>query len=360
MNKKSTGLLLSILGVLSLVLITAGVTYAFFSYAKEGETTNTLTTGTITFYYDEKNGAGKGINIEEAMPMDDNAGMALVGDTQVFDFQITSEVSKGAKIPYLITVRRSSDSTLDGDKVKVYLDVVDSNSSIAAGSSKGTVKNNGDKNYTLTDAGDISLFSQLEQVTNADNDSSQTTVTGSVGDKVSVTVPKDIDERKIYEGVVPTNSVTNGGTGKYTANFRLRMWISGDTDEEGNIAAADYSPYEFVLQTAESGSQEALDADSLINSQGLITSTAYYSLDEEAKKGYERIAYVNKTARTIYTVSQAVTKGWITETGEAQSSPTTPVPDGFERSEQFYSLNGQKFTLTVNVYANAAVVEATD
>ena len=42
MNKKSTGLLLSILGVISLVLITAGVTYAFFSYTKEGLTENVI------------------------------------------------------------------------------------------------------------------------------------------------------------------------------------------------------------------------------------------------------------------------------------------------------------------------------
>ena len=50
-KKKSTGLLLSILGVVSLVLITAGVTYAFFSYAKEGKTVNRITTGTIEFTY---------------------------------------------------------------------------------------------------------------------------------------------------------------------------------------------------------------------------------------------------------------------------------------------------------------------
>ena len=76
MNKKSTGLLLSILGVLSLVLITAGVTYAFFSYTKEGETANTISTGTITFYYDEQEAEGNGIKIENALPISDKEGIA--------------------------------------------------------------------------------------------------------------------------------------------------------------------------------------------------------------------------------------------------------------------------------------------
>ena len=53
MNKKKS-LILSLVGVLSLVLITAGVTYAFFNYAKEGTTENTITTGTITFIYEEE------------------------------------------------------------------------------------------------------------------------------------------------------------------------------------------------------------------------------------------------------------------------------------------------------------------
>ena len=77
MNKKSTGLLLSILGVISLVLITAGVTYAFFSYAKQGTTENVIKTGTITFLYDELEGVGNGIKITDAIPMTDEVGKAL-------------------------------------------------------------------------------------------------------------------------------------------------------------------------------------------------------------------------------------------------------------------------------------------
>ena len=81
-KRKKTGLLLSILGVMSLVLITAGVTYAFFSYAKEGQTTNTISTGTLEFTYTEVDDNSNGILIQDALPMTDAQGKVLGGDTQ--------------------------------------------------------------------------------------------------------------------------------------------------------------------------------------------------------------------------------------------------------------------------------------
>ena len=50
------------------------------------------------------------------------------------------------------------------------------------------------------------------------------------------------------------------------------------------------------------------------------------------------------TNRTIYTVTQSQAAGFT-------------AGDGFEANEQFYSINGQKFSATVNVYANATVVQ---
>ena len=371
-KKRTTGILLSILAIISLVLITAGVTYAFFSYAKEGLTENVLTTGTITFYYDEKAGIGKGVNITEAMPLNDNAGMALTKDDQVFDFQITSEVSKGANIPYMITVRKDKSSTLTGDKVKVYLDIVDNFNSVTtgSGSTKKIVKE-GDTNHTLKSDSDVKLFSELTALKN-DNDEASTTGTtitsGTADNKLTVTVPKGIDERIIYEGVVPADSIAGSDKQKYTANFRLRMWVNGENDINGT-AAADYSAYEFVKTSAsQNGSpdnikDEALDAAALINKGDLITSTGYYNLDDEQRKSYERIAYVDQTNGKFYSVSQAEEKGWV-EVDETTGQVTKKEPqdaskpeDGFTFSEQYYSLNGKTFKLTVNVYANAVVVD---
>ena len=111
-KKKSTGLLLSILGVVSLVLITAGVTYAFFSYAKEGQTENTLTTAAIEFAYNETD-LDNGILIENALPLTDAEGMALADDTtndikNTFLFTITSKTPTNANIPYIVTAKKQT------------------------------------------------------------------------------------------------------------------------------------------------------------------------------------------------------------------------------------------------------------
>ena len=53
MKNKRYAIIIAIVAVLSFVLITAGVTYAFFSYIKTGTTENTIQAGSITFHYDE-------------------------------------------------------------------------------------------------------------------------------------------------------------------------------------------------------------------------------------------------------------------------------------------------------------------
>lgn len=297
MNKKSTGLLLSILGVISLVLITTGVTYAFFSYTKQGTTENVIKTGTITFLYDELEGEGNGIKITDAIPMTDAEGKVLADANQYFDFKVTSTVSGDATIPYEVTLRKGADSTLGEDQIKVFL--------TATGSETNGVN-------SADDSGTIKLFSELTQTT--------------------TNVPAGTVEKTIYKGTVPAK------TTNYAENFKLRMWIKGE-----NGVAADYSPYEFVLKTAATGT-DALKADDLISAGTLITSTAYYALDTATQANYERIAYVNKTNRTIYTVTQSQAAGFT-------------AGDGFEANEQFYSINGQQFSATVNVYANATVVQ---
>lgn len=304
MNKKSTGLLLSILGVLSLILITTGVTYAFFSYAKEGTTENTISTGTITFYYDELEQTGSSISITDALPMSDDDGKTkLTATGEYFDFKVTSTVSGNANIPYIVTVRKDLDaSTLSNDDIKIYLTASETGQTVA-----GT-------NYTLkSDNSTVKLYSEL-----------------AAPSSDQVTLPQGVDERVIFTGVVPNGS-------NYSSDFQLRMWLKGETGGQ-----ADYSPYEFVLKSAVTGST-ALNADDLINAGSFITSTAYYALDDQTRANYERIAYVNDTTRTFYSVSQASVSGF-------------SAGDGYEASEQFYSLNGQAFKIKVNVYANAKVV----
>ena len=244
-KKKTTGIMLSVLGVLSLVLITAGVTYAFFSYVKEGTTENTITTTTITFLYDELTSKeGNGIQITDALPMSDTDGKALTGTNNVFDFKITATSTGKASIPYEVTARMKNGSNEAlADQVKLYLTTVNGDVETAS---------------PLTVNGDVvKTFGSLTQ-------------TGKVDTDIAT-------EKTIYNGTVPAESSA------YSQDFRLRMWVSGDED-----SAIDYSPLEFKHNTDKT----------------LITSTKYYSLSETEKANYTRIAYVNNTTKTAMTEAE--------------------------------------------------------
>ena len=191
-KKKTTGIVLSLLAVLSLVLITAGVTYAFFTYAKEGETENTITTGTITFYYDELAAVGNGISIVDALPTDDATGKIQVGADKVFDFNITAQTSGSSSLPYEVTARMKDSSTLAQDAVKLYLTTVQS----------GNVETDGP--LTIAPDSSVRTFDTLTQ-----------SVTVPVGTAV---------EKTIYNGTIPASSAN------YTQDFRLRMWLSDQVD----------------------------------------------------------------------------------------------------------------------------------
>lgn len=188
-KRKRKQLILSILGILSLILITSGVTVALFTYTKLGETENTITVGTIKFLYTENTGVGKGITITNALPVSDTVGKGYSTDGYVFDFQIEGENSGNEVIPYEVTLRQKADSTLDSRIVKVYL-----------------TNMNEDADTELVAP---TLYSALPQTT--------------------VDVDTNI-EKTLYNGSVA------GGETDYLQEFRLRMWI----DESADFSATDY------------------------------------------------------------------------------------------------------------------------
>lgn len=197
--KKQSRILL-ILSLFLLVAVTAGVSYAFFNYTRLGTTENTITTGTITFLYDEQEAAGNGIQITDALPMSDDNGKVLTGTDNVFDFRVLATTTGNANLPYEITARKKLDSDTIDDLVKLYL-----------------VEVNGD--------------SETEAPLTMDGDNIRTYDTLT---QTNIGVADGTVEKTIYQGTVPANS-TN-----YEKNFRLRMWISDDADyspiqdEEGN------------------------------------------------------------------------------------------------------------------------------
>ena len=182
MKNKKKQIIITLVAIISLIVITVGVTYAFFNYAKEGTTDNVVKTGGITFLYTEVSGVGKGISLTDAYPVADSIGKVQVGEGKVFDFKVTSNISMNSNIGYQVTARKKTGSTLANSAVKVYLTEV-----------------NGTEQELL-----LSKYSELDQTDKVDS--------------------SKYDERILYETTVPAN------TKNYEKNFKLRMWVSDDTD----------------------------------------------------------------------------------------------------------------------------------
>ena len=185
MNKNNKNLILSILAVLTVILITGGVTYAFFNYAKEGTTDNVITTDTITFLYTEVGGVGNGIKLENAFPISDEVGKNLTKTNEYFDFKITSKTASTISIPYEVTTRKSSASDNIDEYIRVYLTKGVTNEEVL-----------------------LENFSNLTQTSKVDS--------------------SKYTEKTIYTGKVPANQTD------YEETFRLRMWIAEDTRFDTN------------------------------------------------------------------------------------------------------------------------------
>ena len=186
MNTKMKNIVFTILGILLLIVVTAGTSYAVFTYTKLGTTDNTVTSGILKFLYTENSGTGRGISITNAFPVSDEVGKSYATDNLVFDFKIEGTNTGIEEIPYEITLRKKSDSTLSEDAVKVYL-----------------TEKDGDKETSIVSP---TIYSNLSQT------------------KINV---KDNIEKTLYYGSV------SGNTENYVKEFRLRMWLKEGLDFTG-------------------------------------------------------------------------------------------------------------------------------
>ncbi len=198
MKEKKTGkeLIAVCLLVLSLVLITVGTTFAFFTYSRHGQTENTLHTGNLTFVYDESKSKDGGVSIENAFPMSDEEGKALEKDKkEVFDFDVRAK-TQGAAINYEIYLTKEKESTLPEYTIKTYLTTVSNgiDNDISTGL---PTKTNLNLYSELYDSGVPSLVSEL----------------------------KDVKAKTLYRETIPD------GQSDYTKTFRYRMWIDEDANK---------------------------------------------------------------------------------------------------------------------------------
>lgn len=85
MENNSKQAILSIVGIAVLVIAVVGVSFAFFTYSKQGTTNNVITTGSIAFEFKED---VNGLTLSNQFPQTIEAGKT--NDT--FDFNVTGKI----------------------------------------------------------------------------------------------------------------------------------------------------------------------------------------------------------------------------------------------------------------------------
>ena len=178
-TNSSKQILISILGVAILIVAVVGISFAAFTYVGTGQTTNTITTGTITMSYTEDT---NGITLTDALPITDESGKALSAEGQYFDFTVNARIiGKGTtQLNYAITATEVTNS-LPNTGVKVYL------------------TSNSDSTVELAPT----LVSKLPQAQS--------------GNSAGATV----GERILKSGTINTTDETVD----QTTTYRLRMWV---------------------------------------------------------------------------------------------------------------------------------------
>lgn len=108
--------------ILLLIVSVVGITYAVFSYQREGEKNNVITTGSIIFTYTETT---NGINLQNAMPISDEVGKKLErseNNEGYFDFNVSCSLAGTTRINYEVyATKLNVENPLSEEYVKMYL-----------------------------------------------------------------------------------------------------------------------------------------------------------------------------------------------------------------------------------------------
>ena len=115
--KRRENVVIIVILVLMLVAI-IGVSYAAFSFSQQGNTPNTITTGSITMTYEESDNK---ISLNGALPTTDKTGTVRLTAGEYFDFNVSSQITGDVNINYDISAKEVGDGTIDGSNIKLYL-----------------------------------------------------------------------------------------------------------------------------------------------------------------------------------------------------------------------------------------------
>ena len=215
MDKKKE-LLMSVLGVFALVIVTVGASYAFFSYSRTGATTNTVTSGDITFTFKDE----KSVSITNAFPQADS--VALADTTNIYEFSVYGAVTEGADVSFKYDVTLVSDNT---KTVKA--------DATAAELEAGTHV----KGYFTSDQIKVNLLR---------NDTEYLFGTANTGVKLS-TVTGFSAGTITGSGVIANDVTVQAGK---TDNYKLRMWIDEGVDYSNTTLTSDGTDVNNDAQTS--------------------------------------------------------------------------------------------------------------
>ena len=125
--KRESGGKLFVIVIVSIIFIVAviGISVATFTYTKEKDSINTISTGNVYMNYTENT---NGINITNAYPINDEVGKTLTDTNYYFDFSIKAEISGNVVANYEIAAEKDISSTLSNDEDKLYLEKMIDNS----------------------------------------------------------------------------------------------------------------------------------------------------------------------------------------------------------------------------------------
>ena len=200
-NNTSKQVLLSVLGVAILIVAVVGISFAAFSYSKEGQVENTIATGAVTMAYNEPE---NGINITNAIPMTETQGKVLSSTNELFDFTVT------AKINY---------------------EVVAVKNNVASGTAPADWSADQGRPATAEDPYDEFVKDNNIRLYLESKDSEAGTYTQAMAPKAfladgtnSVTGSAPTDSMILDTGIFDNRTGTGAGT-EFTKYYRLRMWV---------------------------------------------------------------------------------------------------------------------------------------
>ena len=246
LKKKKT---LLIIGIVSLILILLGSTYAFFTYSRSVDAF-VLTSNRISATFESGTNS---ISFTNAYPISDTYALANLDRLTYIDFTVSGEVgSIDSSVSYEIYLTEELNNTLSSDYIKVYL--TDDNNNQVAGPS---------------------IYSSLDY----------TTYSGSASGRVIYTGNQSGTFSNNYRLYVWLDSTYEQNTVSQTFTFKVNLYAYNDTNksfaytfknavEEKNATCATYVEEDGI--TYISGTKDCIDFNYVWYSGKLWRITAIY------------------------------------------------------------------------------------